>query len=392
MEENNVASQRAGDMKKGFYFSQVETTGLGPRRKILGQIKAFEESGISLELVENPFCLSGIIRGNFLLRQLVCRLPFTYVYSKHQYEERYTGADVFYVRFLAGDRAFVRFLKQLRENNPQAKILLELPDYPTTWYMTTSLLYTLIYLPIIIKDWNAGRKYKKYVDRIVIPQKIENAFQIPVLPIENGINVSDVRCREPEKTEVIRIIAVAGMCSFHGYDRLIEGLNNYYAQGEKREVELHMVGGKAEPGNELSRYQDLCQKYHLEKRVIFYGEKKGEELDRVYDKCNLAVGSLGMYRIGYKMASSLKIREYLAKGLPVITGSRVDVFEKKDFPYYLEFENNDTPIGVQKIIDFYDSIYEEKDNRTINEKIREYAAKNCDMKSALKNVIEYIHG
>ena len=375
------------DKKKGFYFSQVETTGLGPRRKILGQIKAFEESGISLELVENPFCLSGAVRGNFLLRQLVCRLPFTYVYSKHHYEERYTGADVFYVRFLAGDRYFVRFLKQLRKNNPQAKILLELPDYPTTWYMTTSLLYTFL-----IKDWNAGRKYRRYVDRIVIPQKIDNAFHIPVLPIENGINVGDIRCREPEETEVIRIIAVAGMCNFHGYDRLIEGLKDYYAQGGKRKVELHMVGGKAEPGNELLRYQELCKRYHLEKRIVFYGEKKGEELDKIYDKCNLAVGSLGMYRIGYKTASSLKIREYLAKGLPVIVGSKVDVFEKDNFPYYLEYENNSTPIDVQRIVEFYDSIYGAKDIHAVNKEIRDYAVHNCDMKNALKNVIDYIHG
>lgn len=379
-------------MKKGFYFSQVEVTGLGPRRKILGQIKAFEESGILLELVENPFCLSGGIRGNFLLRQLVCRLPFTYVYSKHKYEERYTGSDIFYVRFLAGDRYFVQFLKQLRENNPKAQILLEFPDYPTTWYMTTSFLYTILYFPIIIKNWNAGRKYKRYVDRIVIPQKIERAFDIPVLSIENGININDIRCREPEESNAVRMIAVAGMCNFHGYDRLIEGIREYYAQGGKRKIELHMVGGKAEPGNELLQYQELCKRYHLEKKVIFYGEKRGEELDRIYDKCNLAVGSLGMYRIGYKMANSLKIREYLAKGLPVITGGKVDVFEKKDFPYYLEFENNSTPIAVRKIIEFFDSIYARKDIHAINEEIRDYAVQNCDMKNALKNVIDYIRG
>lgn len=378
-------------MKKGFYFSQVETANLGPRKKILGHIKAFKESGIDLELVENPFCLNGPIRGNFLLRQLVCRLPFTYVYSKHQYEERFTGADVFYVRFLAGDRAFVRFLKQLRENNPHAKILLELPDYPTTCYMTTSWLYTLLYFPIIIKDWNAGRKYKKYVDRIVIPLKIQSAFNLQVLSIENGIIVSDVRCRKPEETDVIRMIAVAGMDIVHGYDRLIEGMKNYYAQGGEREIELHLVGGKVEPGNELSRYQDLCKQYHLENRIIFYGEKRGEELDCIYDKCNLAVDSLGVYRkFGNQTVGSLKIREYLAKGLPVITGCKIDVFEKVPFSYYLEFENNSTPIDVQKVIGFYDSIYAKKDSAAIIKEIREYAVRNCDMKNALKNVIEYI--
>lgn len=378
-------------MKTGFYFSQVETTNLGPRRKILGHIKAFKESGIDMELVENPFRLSGPIRGNFLLRQLVCRLPFTYVYSKHQYEERFTGADVFYVRFLAGDRAFARFLKKLRENNPHAKILLEFADYPTTGYMTTSLLYSLLYLPIIIKDRNAGRKYKKYVDRVVIPLKVESAFHIPVLTIENGINVSDVRCREPEETDAIRMIAVAGMNVVHGYDRLIEGMKNYYGQGGQREIELHMVGGKEEPGNELPRYKNLCKKYHLEKRIFFYGEKKGEELDNIYDKCNLAVDALGVYRkFGNQTIGTLKIREYLAKGLPVITGCKVDVFEKIPFSYYLEFENNGTPIELRKIIEFYDNVYGHKDIRAVSEEIRDYAVHNCDMKQALKNVIEYI--
>lgn len=377
-------------MKKGFYFSQIDAGGVGPRKKVLGQIKAFAASGISLELVENPFRLEGAVRGHFLLRQLVCRLPFTYVYSKHKYEERFADADVYYIRFLAGDKAFVRFLKQLRNHNPQAKILLELPDYPTTWYMTSSFLYRILYFPIMLKDWNAGRKYRRYVDRIVIPQKIKEAFGIPVLSIENGINIEDIRPREPEQITVIRIIAVAGMCNFHGYDRLIEGLKDYYAQGGSREIELHMVGGKSEPGNELTGYQNLSRKYKLDKRIFFYGEKKGEELDKIYNRCNLAVGSLGMYRIGYQIAGSLKVREYLAKGLPVITGSKVDIFEKSDFSYYLEFPNDATPVNIYKILEFYDRIYGKEDLFMVNRNIREYASLNCDMKNALSPVVDYI--
>lgn len=383
-------------MKKGFYFSQIKTTNLGPRKKILGQIKAFREAEIELELVENPFCVSGPIRGNFLLRQLVSRLPFTYVYSRHKYEERFTGADVFYIRFMAGDCSFIRFLKLLRKNNPHAKILMELADYPTTCSMTTSWLYSLLYFPIIIKDWNAGRKYKKYVDRIVMPLKgIESAYNIPVLSIENGINVSNVRCREPEETDVIRMIAVAGMCNFHGYDRLIEGMKDYYAQGGEREIELHLVGGKlgekANPGNELPRYQELCKRYHLDKNVFLYGTKMGEELDRIYDKCNLAVDSLGAYRkFDNQALGSLKLREYLAKGLPVIVGYKTDAFEREDFSYYLEFENNDTPIDIHRIIEFYDSIYGQKDGHTVNNEIRDYAVRNCDMKITMKSIIEHI--
>lgn len=375
---------------KGFYFSQVEAAGLGPRRKIQGQIKTFREKGIALELVESPFCLTGVIRGNFLLRQLVCRLPFTFVYSKHQYKAVYDGADVFYVRFIAGDRAFIRFLRQLRKRNPHAKIIMELADYPTTWYMTTSFLYTVLYFPIILKDWWAGRQYKKYVDRIVMPQKRQQAFGIPVIPFENGIIVNDIAMRVPEETQIIRIIAVAGMCNFHGYDRLIEGLHSYYSDGGKRQVELHMVGGKAEPGNELMRYQELVQRYSLEERVFFYGERRGADLDAVYNKCNLAVASLGMYRIGYQTANSLKVREYLAKGLPVITGSKVDLFENEDFPYYLEFPNDDSDIDISQIIDFYDKIYGKQSSQELNHMIREFALERCDMSRALRPVIEYM--
>lgn len=377
---------------KGFYFSQVETEGLGPRQKITGQIKTFQENGIELELIESPFDRTGFVRGNFLLRQMVCRLPFTYVYSRHCYEKEYDGADIFYVRFIAGDRAFIHFLAMLRKRTPNARIIMELADYPTTWYMTVSFLYTVLYLPIILKDWCAGKKYKKYVDRIVMPQKRETAFGIPVISFENGVRVKDIRERIPEQTEEVRIIAVAGMCNFHGYDRLIEGLYRYYQSGGCRSIKLHMVGGKAEPGNELLRYKELVQRYSLKEHVLFYGEKRGDELDAVYNKCNMAVASLGMYRIGYQTANSLKIREYMAKGLPIISGSKIDILEDETFPYRLDFPNDDSYIDFYRIIDFFDGIYKGADCRTVNDIIRRFALERCDMNRALQPVIEYMSG
>lgn len=375
---------------KGFFFSQVEVGGIGPRKKIEGQIKAFRENGIQLKLIESPFCQTGCLRKNFLLRQLICRMPFTYVYSRHKYQAEYDDADIFYIRFIAGDRAFVKFLRQLRRRNPQAKIIMELADYPTTWYMTTSVLYTILYFPIMVKDWRAGRQYKKYVDRIVMPQKKSDAFGIPVISFENGISVENSIMRTPSETSVIRMIAVAGMCKFHGYDRLIKGLHAYYAGGGKRDIELHMVGGKLSQGNELVKYQELVQCYGLGGRVFFYGEKRGRDLDNIYDQCNLAVASLGMYRIGYQTAVSLKVREYLAKGLPVITGSKVDLFESDDFPYYLEFPNDSSDIDVAKIVCFYDTVYQQKTVKELNILIRNYALARCDMGMAMRPVIEYM--
>ena len=376
--------------KKGYYFSQIDRGGVGPRKKVLSQIKAFEKCGIDLELVESPFQLEGKIRGNFLLRQIVCRLPFTYVYSKHRYEEKYEDADVFYIRFLAGDFHFSQFIKKLKKNNPNSKIVMELADYPTTWYMTTSLLYKIVYIPIILKDILARRYYKKYVDRIALLKPLDKVYGIPAIQFVNGIDVDSIQVRRQSGTDTIKLIAVAAMCNFHGYDRLIEGLHQYYVKGGTRRIDIHFVGGKEAPGNELMRYKELCEKYHLQQYITFYGEKMGNELDEIYDKCNLAVASLGMYRIGYKTANSLKVREYIAKGLPIVTGCPVDIFETGSFQYSCEFPNDDTCIEINRIVEFFDKVYQEDEQEVITQ-IHQYARDYCDMVYAMKPIIDYFN-
>ena len=375
---------------KGFYFSQVGEERLGPRKKILSQIHAFERSGIFLELVEHPFCREGRIRGNFFLRQIVCRLPFTYVYSKHKYEERYTGADIFYIRFIAGDYAFIRFLRDLRKKNPKAKILMEFADYPPTAYMTKSLLYTFLYLPIILKGWWAGRQYVKYVDRIVMPEKEKTAFHIPVIYLENGIDVEAIPKRRPIDSSEIHMIAVAGMCYFHGYDRMLEGLHRYYEKGGTRNIVFHMVGGQKKGGNELPRYYKLAQMYGLDEHVIFYGEKRGKELDEIYDECNLAVGALGAHRIQYKTVSPLKTREYLAKGLPTLVGGKDDLLGRDGFPYFEVVPDNDTPIDIERLICFFDNVYKNKTASEVNDYIRDFAIRNCTVAETMGAVIDYM--
>lgn len=132
----------------------------------------------------------------------------------------------------------------------------------------------------------------------------------------------------------------------------------------------------------------MSNKYHLQENVIFYGEKTGRELDDIYNMCNIAIASLGMYKIGYKTANSLKVREYMAKGLPVITGCPVDIMQTGDFKYYYEFPNNDTSIDMNELVTFFDKVYQKKEKDIIYE-IRQYAVKYCDMVYAMKPVIDY---
>ncbi|MNP61531.1 hypothetical protein D3C76_1567280 [compost metagenome] len=52
----------------------------------------------------------------------------------------------------------------------------------------------------------------------------------------------------------------------------------------------------------------------------------------------MAIGPLALYRRGMKEASPLKVREYLAYGLPVINGY-VDTDFKEEVPFILRIPN-----------------------------------------------------
>ncbi len=377
---------------KGYFFSQLQKDNFGPQKKIRAQVYAFNKSGLDTKLVEAPVVDTGFLRGNFLMRQFVSRLPFTYVYSKYKWIEEYKDADFYYIRCMVGDWHFTHFLKTLRKNNKKAKILLEFPDFPATYFMTVSLLYRLIYLPDLIKDLISHRQYRKYVDRVTMLDTRKEVYGIPVIRFMNGVNIDQVKKKKPSDVDRIKLIAVAAMKPFHGYERIIEGLHRYYLNGGDRQIELNLVGGDDTPMTEISKYKELVDKYGLHDKVIFHGVKEGEELDTVYDECNIAIGSLAMFRFGYfDQVSSLKTREYLAKGLPLIAGNPIDVIEE-GFPYFLKYSNDDSAIDIDRLVEFYDSIYKDVPEQTVIDTIRRYAEEHCDTTATMKDVIDFIKG
>lgn len=54
--------------------------------------------------------------------------------------------------------------------------------------------------------------------------------------------------------------------------------------------------------------------------VRFYGYLNKQELYKLYEKMDVGIGTLALYRKGMYEACPLKVREYLALGLPVILG------------------------------------------------------------------------
>jgi hypothetical protein len=178
----------------------------------------------------------------------------------------------------------------------------------------------------------------------------------------------------------IHLIGVASIAHWHGYDRVIEGLHNYYYNGKHntKKVFFHIAGDSS--NTESTRYKELVKKYNLSNYVIFYGRKSGKELDVLFNKADIAVGSLGCHRILMRNVRPLKNREYCARGLPFFYSETDDDFEDKDF--ILKVPANDDPVNIDVIVNFVIS------NKFNAVKIRNYALQNLTWEIQFEKVLK----
>ncbi len=287
--------------------------------------------------------------------------------------------DICYIRF---DLNTPKFLSLLKALNPRCgKIFIEIPTYP--YNKEYSGIINQIRLAI---DNLYAKKIYKYVDKIISFYEISGGeyYGVPVQVVPNGFDFDGISIiQHDEVPDTIEIVAVSSMRLWHGYERFIDGLNIYYSNGGKRNLIFHIVGD----GREGLKYMELVKRYHLEQRVFFHGAMHGEELDNLMEKCTLGVDSLARHRTGISVLSSLKSREYGAKGIPIINSCDIDILGD-DFCYFLKVPADETPINIEDIIEFYDSVYQHGHRIEVARQIRAYIEAKSSMKSVMKMVIE----
>ena len=293
--------------------------------------------------------------------------------------------DVYYFRRFPITRHVIENMNKIKKRNPSAVILVEIPTYPYDGEISGISGKLLLFIDKINR-----RKLHKYANRILTYSKYDTIFSIPTIKLANGLIMEHIspsnHCNVDNSD--INVIAVAKMELWQGYDRMIQGLYEYYSRSSKnikRNIILHLVGD----GNEIKRYKKLVDDYNLSNSVIFYGKLYGDKLDDVYNKCSIAVSSLGKHRINVFYDSVLKDKEYAAKGLPIVSAVRTEFDDMVGYKYYKYFENNDDPINIDEFISFYDFIYVE-DCLSVSKNIRNFAEMNFDMKHVLKPIIEYV--
>lgn len=353
----------------------------GVDKKVLNQIKAFNEAGLNCSL----YPLEKNERSKGKIDLILRRIPWGNVDPAWTYHDTFDTVDYIYFRKPSYLTVHLRqTLKKIKQRNKNVKIVMEIPTYP----------YDNEYsgmkdLPFLLKDRYNRRLLHGCIDHIffIADQGHASLFGIPASRIINGIDLSIIPIRIPIIDDVIDICAVAKFSQWHGYERLLLGMKKYYATGGHREFKLHMVGD----GPELPYYKNMSEDPLIRDRVIFYGSLHGKALEDIYDQADLGACSLGFYKSGAQVSSILKSREYLAKGLPMITGCTTDILDEHVSDFYIEYPNDSSPLDFTKILSFYDAKYQNMHTvKRLALDMRSYAEERVAIGITMQPIIKYI--
>jgi glycosyltransferase involved in cell wall biosynthesis len=150
--------------------------------------------------------------------------------------------------------------------------------------------------------------------------------------VGNGIDVAAVEPRASAPSwpaPVLKLVAVATVSKWHGYDRLLRAIKEH-SDRPARAFDVHLtIAGQ---GPALDGLRALSASLGLDDRIAFAGTVTGAPLRALYEQSHLAVSSLALHRIGLSTASVLKAREYCAIGIPFIATGH-----DPDFPAGLDF-------------------------------------------------------
>lgn len=260
------------------------------------------------------------------------------------------GIEFVYARsFQNASPWLISFFRKLR--NAHIHSVTEIPTYPYDMEFSRHIWEQP--LRFIVDKWCRQRLYQ-YMDAMVTFSDATKIFWQRTINISNGVDFDSIPVRLPIKSDEssLHLIAVAEVNIWHGFDRVITGLGEYYLQARiPRQVFFHIVGG-IWSGHLRGRLgiKTLIDKYNLQDKVFLHGPLFGTQLDNLFNTCQFAVGSLGRHRCGIVNIKTLKNREYAVRGIPFIYSETDSDFDNQ--PYVLKAPADDSPVNILQIIDF----------------------------------------
>ncbi len=270
----------------------------------------------------------------------------------------------------------INMVKQMKQAG--MKVVMEIPTYPYDQEYESQGIGRQIFQDKIFR-----RLLAKQLDAIVTFSDYDTIFGQKTIRISNGIDFQSIPLKKKlnDTSHEMHLIGVAEIHQWHGFDRVVKGMAEYYKQPREYKVTFHVVGYFFSAEDEAI-FKKILADYNMEQYVVLHGKQHGEELNQLFDECDFGIGSLGRHRVGIQKIKTLKNREYAARGIPFMYSETDSDFDDK--PYVLKAPADESPVNICDIIQFYRSLA--IDPKDIRDSIKDLAWEH-QMKQVLKAVL-----
>ncbi|WP_441977602.1 glycosyltransferase [Microbacterium sp. 2MCAF23] len=194
----------------------------------------------------------------------------------------------------------------------------------------------------------------------------------------NGIDIAGFKIAEepsPGSAPLRAVFVCSVFYAWHGLDRLLEALAALPANDGPPPVVVDLVGTLDD--EQQAQIEALAERG----LVVVHGNLSSAEMLDVFKEARVAIASLALDRNGLRQASTLKVRQYLAAGLPVYS-THVDAGLPGEFPYYV---CDDGGFSIGRMMAFHDAL-EDRRRKSVREASRPFVDKQSIMESLIEQL------
>ena len=330
----------------------------GISNKILSQVKGLERSGADVELchlLNKGGCRYWAVNGKPIGRignkiGTVARKLLNSYYSPILSYLKANRFDFVYWRYNLNASCYLNSVLS-RINKCGVRIIMEIPTYPYDGELAAK---PLLLAPLVWAERFSRNYFYKYVERIVTFSVDSHIFGVPAINLSNAVDFDLIPLREKQPGhDYVRMTGVANLNFWHGYDRILKGLGEYYRKSPERKVFFDLAGG----GPIINELKRLSAELGIEEYVTFHGLLHGQELTDVFRDTDLCVGCLACHRKKIFEVKSIKNVEYAARGIPFVYSENNYDFDDKE--YVIKVAPDDSSVDIGLLLKEFDKVQKE---------------------------------
>lgn len=404
---------RIDKMKKLIYvFTSASIQPSSVQKKVLNQIRILNISGCvckglffttenveNISLPEADFIQVEKIQGGWYRssRQRTAYHKAVYKY----FTENAAEFDLVYYRYPGAHRYLLLLMEKLGAKvffehltNETQEIKLYRLENKFRLNLSSVLSYfEYYYLPLFREYYYGSRIRKKAGFGICNSEEIANVqrkitgntYKIFIIG-DSADTDAYPEHKSPVLNDSLQMVFLKGAKTaaiYNGIDRIYKGIANY--SGEYK-LELHILG------NDLSYENSLLLKFPLiTNNIVFHTFISGKELDKLFESFHIGVSQFGMHRKGIISNTTIKSREYFARGIPFIFGHHdPDISDNAEAkPFFMEFPADEGTVDFALVVEWYKAL---EKIPTYNTAMKNFAKKNLDYKVKMEKLVLYLEG